>query len=142
MHDINEKPSFLYQLPFLSIRMINEVENIKIIGNLFEIECFIRHFEEAKYKKIVTNLPMKNSKTYSLGPITLGPDEFTGLPLGSSTPPEPAPPDPALAHLRMQSLELTGEAHYRRLVKASTMPGGSHTSLEDITCRVPSLSFI
>merc|ERR1719228_2748397 len=55
---------------------------------------------------------------------------------GSSTPPEPAPPDPALAHLRMQSLELTGEAHYRRLVKASTMPGGSHTSLEDITCWV------
>jgi len=65
-----------------------------------------------------------------------GHDEFTGLPLGSSTPPEPAPPDPALANLRMQGLELTGEAHYRRLVKASTMPGGSHTSLEDITCWV------
>ena len=93
-------------------------------------------------KNYFTNLTRTKSQTYSLGPITLGQDEFTGLPLGSSTPPEPAPPDPALAHLRMQSLELTGEAHYRRLVKASTMPGGSHTSLEDITCRVPSLSFI
>lgn len=29
------------------------------------------------------------------------------------------------------SLESSG---YRRLVKASTMPAGSHTSLEDITC--------
>ena len=97
---------------------------------------------KSNIENLDTSLPLANSKTYSLGPITLGPDEFTGLPLGSSTPPEPAPPDPALAHLRMQGLELTGEAHYRRLVKASTMPGGSHTSLEDITCRVPSLSFI
>ena len=84
---------------------------------------------------------MEKKQTFSLGPITLGQEEFTGLPLGSSTPPEPAPPDPALAHLRIQSLELTGEAHYRRLVKASTMPGGSHTSLEDISCRVPSISW-
>ena len=96
------------------------------------------HKRENTENYIIKNQRKKN-QTFSLGPITLGQDEFTGLPLGSSTPPEPAPPDPALAHLRMQSLELTGEAHYRRLVKASTMPGGSHTSLEDITCRAPPL---
>jgi len=66
-------------------------------------------------------------------------------PPAPSTPPEPAPPDPSLStaardprsndrRLMIQQ-GLEGVGGLRRLVKASTMPvGGSHTSLEDITC--------
>ena len=66
-------------------------------------------------------------------------------PPAPSTPPEPAPPDPSLStaardprsndrRLMIQQ-GLDGVGGLRRLVKASTMPvGGSHTSLEDITC--------
>jgi hypothetical protein len=68
-------------------------------------------------------------------------------PPAPSTPPEPAPPDPSLStaardprsndrrFLLQQGLE--GVSGFRRLMKASTMPtaGGSHTSLEDITCK-------
>ena len=67
-------------------------------------------------------------------------------PPAPSTPPEPAPPDPSLStasrdprsndrRLMLQQ-GLEGVPGLRRLVKASTMPaGGSHTSLEDITCK-------
>ncbi len=60
------------------------------------------------------------------------------LPPAPSTPPEPAPPDPSLMTSARDPRRLYGHQGadgVRRLVKASTMPaGGSHTSLEDITC--------
>jgi hypothetical protein len=72
-------------------------------------------------------------------------------PPAPSTPPEPAPPDPSLSTAArdprsndrrfMIQQGLDAVPGLRRLVKASTMPtGGSHTSLEDITCKnVPSI---
>ncbi|XP_023343055.1 rho GTPase-activating protein 190 isoform X4 [Eurytemora carolleeae] len=59
-----------------------------------------------------------------------GSDEYLDMG-GSCSPPEPAPPDRTMNQSRGGRPE---QLQYRRLVKASTMPGGSHTSLEDISC--------
>ena len=88
-------------------------------------------------------------RTYSFGFVELFcPKKVMegDYPPAPSTPPEPAPPDPSLStasrdprsndrRLMLQQ-GLEGVPGLRRLVKASTMPaGGSHTSLEDITCK-------
>lgn len=61
-------------------------------------------------------------------------------PPAPSTPPEPAPPDPRdpRSNPDRRLMQLESVAGFRRLMKASTMPAatsGSHTSLEDITCK-------
>ena len=65
-------------------------------------------------------------------------------PPAPSTPPEPAPPDPRdpRSNTDRRLMQLESVAGFRRLMKASTMPAaasGSHTSLEDITCKKQSL---
>jgi len=67
-------------------------------------------------------------------------------PPAPSTPPEPAPPDPRDPRSNtdrrlMLQQGLDSGAGFRRLMKASTMPAaGSHTSLEDMTCKILALA--